>query len=362
MLSAITSLSQRYQYLPSNTPHCSIPTEDKHTKTYKNNTHDYNRLLCAGAALLIREYRTVFPVLICRRWRRTEMCCVWQSTVVPSHPPFVPESRGSRCFVVVVSSWRYVRPDEDLHRVLPVPPYSFHRGFVSSFRLGPRQRATGPSVLTLRHVAGDLASLCVCGQDGGQRLRSSWGSEQQPGRRRPAAVWLLTSCGADGGAPVLLNILGFHCHWNFKNMWKKCEATQERLFCVIRVSVVYTCGLCSCGHIAVCVFIGRALLSSMHHYDGSCSKPDKDGDLMLYVRVEVDCSRTVDPFICTDMHTLLLFSSFFFLCTHDWWWLTKWLLHERMQSLWCCLEKGRRNWTRSIKLSYFLKWFKYVYK
>lgn len=60
--------------------------------------------------------------------------------------------------------------------------YSFHRCFVSSSRLGPRQRAMVLSFLTVNHVARGVCSVgvCVCGQDGGQRLRSPCGSGQQP--------------------------------------------------------------------------------------------------------------------------------------------------------------------------------------
>lgn len=48
---------------------------------------------------------------------------------------------GSRCFVVVASSWRHVRADEHLPSI---PRHSLRRGFVSSSRLGPRPRAAGP--------------------------------------------------------------------------------------------------------------------------------------------------------------------------------------------------------------------------
>ncbi|KAE8280404.1 hypothetical protein D5F01_LYC20965 [Larimichthys crocea] len=72
------------------------------------------------------------------------------------------------------------RADEDLRSVLPVPRYGFHHRFVSSSRLGPKQKATFSSFLTVSHVAGGLGSLCVCGQDGGQKLRSPSGSGQQP--------------------------------------------------------------------------------------------------------------------------------------------------------------------------------------
>lgn len=132
-------------------------------------------------------------------------------------PPAPPScARGSRCFVVVVSSWHHVRADEDLRSVLPVPPYGFHHGFVSSSRLGPRQRAMVLSFLTVNHVAGG-GTLCVCVvRMEGKGCGLPEGLDNSRGRRRPAAVWLLTSCGADGGAPVLLNTRGHSLPLEFK--------------------------------------------------------------------------------------------------------------------------------------------------
>lgn len=120
----------------------------------------------------------------------------------------VPESRGNRCFVVVASSWCCVTADEDLHRVLSVPCCNFHLCFVSSSRLGPRQRTKVLSFLAERCVALGLACACLCCQ-GGCNLPT--GLARSRGDRRPAAVWLLTSCGADGDRVLW----GFHCHWNF---------------------------------------------------------------------------------------------------------------------------------------------------
>ncbi|KAK1905882.1 Amiloride-sensitive sodium channel subunit alpha [Dissostichus eleginoides] len=69
-------------------------------------------------------------------------------------------------FDVVVSPWCHVRADEDLRRVLFVPSYSCS---ASSSRME------------------------------GKGYTLPEGLDNSVCRRRPTAVWLLASCGADGG-------------------------------------------------------------------------------------------------------------------------------------------------------------------
>lgn len=82
--------------------------------------------------------------------------------------------------------------------------------------LRPRLGATVLSFHSLAWAAGGPGPLCVVRMEGkGCGLPKDLANSR--GRRRLAAVWLLTSCGADG-APALPNTRGFHCLWNLKNM------------------------------------------------------------------------------------------------------------------------------------------------
>lgn len=77
-----------------------------------------------------------------------------------------------------------VREDGNTHSDLHVLHHSFHRCFASLSRLGPRQRATVLSFITLKSGRG--SELCMCGQQGGQRLQSPSGSGQQSWQEKAA--------------------------------------------------------------------------------------------------------------------------------------------------------------------------------
>lgn len=70
-----------------------------------------------------------------------------------------------------------------------VPPFSFHRSFVSSSRLGPRSEGHGPVFPRCARVVRMEGRGCGLPE----------GLDNSRGRRRPAAAWLLTSCGVDEG-------------------------------------------------------------------------------------------------------------------------------------------------------------------
>lgn len=129
---------------------------------------------------------------------------------IDNGPGFVPDSRGNRCFVVVASSWCCVRADEDLRRVLSVPCCSFHLCSVSSSRLGPRQRTKVLSFLAEHCVALVQPERACVVRVAGEDCNLPTGLARSRGdRRRPAAVWLLTSCGADVGFPLPLEFLNY---------------------------------------------------------------------------------------------------------------------------------------------------------
>lgn len=106
--------------------------------------------------------------------------------------PWLPSlHRGSRCFVVVASSWRYVRADEDLRSVLPR----------STLQLSPQLCVLiQVRTQTEGHGHGPVFPRCArVVRMEGRGCGLPEGLDNSRGRRRPAAAWLLTSCGVDEG-------------------------------------------------------------------------------------------------------------------------------------------------------------------
>lgn len=175
--------------------------------------------------------------------------------------PWLPSlHRGSRCFVVVASSWRYVRADEDLRSVLPR----------STLQLSPQLCVLIQVRTQIRGPRPRLSSLCACGQDGGQRLRSPWGSGQQPWQEK-------------AGGCLAVDFLW--CRWG--GWWGGC--LTHGAFTASGILKICKRRLTPRGKgFFLCVLVWRThahtrdpcTLSCMYHY-----LMDWDGELMLYVCV-----------------------------------------------------------------------------
>lgn len=249
-------------------------------------------------------------------------------------PPPVPHSRGSRCFVAVASSWRYVRANEDQRGVLCVPGSSFHHRFVSPSRLGPRQSATFLSFLTVIHVAEGLRSvcvcvlMCVCGHNGGLKAAIS-------PRVRTTAVagegWQLFGCWLPVvqkmGGPVWLETRGLLWPLESKEYVNADQHHAPKAIYVCScVSMLYTCGLCTCGNIYVtCIsvyflylntYVSLALCAAIQtgptapFFNPSCSLVIRDWWLNLSefmaaweLKTKTKCKYCLAGLLCIWQHT-----------------------------------------------------------
>lgn len=167
-----------------------------------NNTHQYNDLCRCSPVDQGAQDSVSCPHLL--RWRRIKMPVLCLTIDNSTRPHF--QLRGScGCFLLALRQSGWGSPRRPPCSTVQLSPELCVLIQVTTQTEGPGSR-----------LSSHLIYLCVRGQEGGQRLPPTppKGLGNIRGRRRPAAVWLLTSCRVDGEVGVLLNTWGFHCLWN----------------------------------------------------------------------------------------------------------------------------------------------------